>query len=233
MKKVLKQNNGTALVMMIIVATCAIVLITSLLNLAYHNNMQISANGKRVSSYYIADYASEKVIKNIETIVESAKISANEQIRTVTTEQILRNPENPSTYITGISPYDYFTKYGNPSTPGDIATADFISAYETYYSNYINTNIPPINTGANFIPLSSDQFKTLPNAQYNVSLAQVGPTGDDKYKYNIKVTGKSVQNGQDKYVRKVQAQLGINPWGYDNNGAAVKINPVNLGVDLK
>ena len=192
MKKLLSKEDGMVLVMVIILATVGIVLFTAIADLAFQNYKTIRANNTRSNVYYIADYGMERVLKNLETIIESAKISANEEIRMS-------------------SDYDNIVA----------GTMDYKTQYETYFKNYLSNDAsvttPTARTGDIATILSSSYSSFNPpipgilNARYTATVTKSATFTTD-YTLTISVSGDN--NG--KFQRSVRAQVGIDPWGYNN-----------------
>lgn len=200
MKNIIKSKEGSILPLVIIIATAGIILFTAMADLALKNYTAIRASSTRSNAYYVADFGMERVIKNIETIVESAKIYANEKLRMSSTS----NPNNSSDYdmiMAGTTTMTYQTQF------------------ENYYKYYIN-NVAPLtnlNTTYNYVSFNP-QIPGLPKAKYSVTV----DTASFNTNYNINITivganGDIADTTNDTFKRTVVATVGINPWGYDSN----------------
>lgn len=238
MLKVLRQNNGVALTMIIIITTGTMVLITALAALAFHNYRAVKATNDRASAYYISDYGMEKAIKNIETIVQSAKIYTDEVMRangiydSLVNDQSLIN--DPTRFKTRYKEeYEkLYKKFINEQNGLSFLDKDSTDKDNKYVNS--DSDLASLGTGSyeELAPGSGLRYgvvihkKTIGSDKKYLD-DSVGATED--YKLTIEVTGWRMHRNNAVFVRKTYAEVGINPWGYDDGAA---LDDSNLELDV-
>lgn len=222
--------------MAVLIATFTVAIVSLLATLACYNYLAIMATNNRSDAYYLADQGMEKTLKNLETIIESGKIYANEKLRSekayiYDTDKVLTYNTVKSAWVDNlgntvsplpaggkeyISYYEYLTS--------DCPTADFTKNYkrqfETYYIEFMNDQTNGIKC--------IDDDKNPTNGTYDNKLVSADSELIDGTKFILH----PLDIANTNYASLINGTASSTTKTYIDSSPLSSGNPVNYNLDV-